>query len=388
VTGRVKPLYYILTVVYAPPGTQGGGTSSVSYGSGSSTGTTASTSNTFKQGYSISATTTLGNSLSIGGSFGYARNTSNTQALDIKKTENSTIAQKGPPADGIDHDRDIIYLWLNPLVNVSVSKSDKSVSWTFDDTTTAEIQFLFVGQLKDPTKISPGVLQALQRNGITPNDFQDIMNADPFADGSTPVESERFVSLHTTFPYEPPFARGDPVPTFTYALNNSTASTVGNSSSEDYQVGLTVGGDTNFLEIYKASVKTSSSWTWSSSNAEGATTGTTQSASVTVGGPSFGYTGPTDIAVYYDVLYQTFAFAPVQGVLKKLHGVVAKTGKPAAGQEVIAVVGGVKYRTFTNAAGEYHFFDRMSGPVELHAGDVNQQLPDAQTSRSIDLSLH
>src|SRR5262249_36918601 len=151
--------------------------------------------------------------------------------------------------DGIDHDHDIIYLWLNPIVKMSLSESDKSIIWTMDGTVTAEIQHLFVGWLKDPSKLPPGVLEALQRNGITPEDFPDILKADPFADGSMPMESDRYVPLHTTFPYEPPLAPGDPVPTFTFALDNSTMDTHTHSHSEDKKVSVTVGGQLTFKKI-------------------------------------------------------------------------------------------------------------------------------------------
>src|SRR5260370_9039292 len=51
VTGTATPKYYILTVVYAPPGTNGGSSSSsVSYGSGSSVGSTVSSTDSFTQG--------------------------------------------------------------------------------------------------------------------------------------------------------------------------------------------------------------------------------------------------------------------------------------------------------------------------------------------------
>src|SRR3954470_413878 len=44
-SGVVQPKYKVMTVIYAPPGRNGGGsTSQVAYGSGSSTGTTASAS--------------------------------------------------------------------------------------------------------------------------------------------------------------------------------------------------------------------------------------------------------------------------------------------------------------------------------------------------------
>ena len=34
-----------------------------------------------------------------------------------------------------------------------------------------------------------------------------------------------------------------------------------------------------------------------------------QSATVVVGGPAFGYTGPTDVLVYWDTVYSTYMFA-------------------------------------------------------------------------------
>jgi hypothetical protein len=388
VVGTVAPRYYVLTVVYAPPGTKGTGQSSVSYSQGSSTGSTTSTSHSFKNELSVSSEVKIGskaNNVSIGGSFEWDKSKTDGTATEIKKTNKSTIAASGPASDGIDHEHDIIYLWLNPRVKMAILQSAKKVSWTFDGTATADIQHLFVGWLKDPSKLPPGVLQALQRNGITPQDYQDILRADPFADGSVPVASDRYMPLHTTIPYEPPFAPGDPVPTFTYALDNSTTVTETHSHSTDIKVGVKV--DTSFFnEVWKSTAKDTATWTWSC----GTTTsnGTMQSASVTIGGPSFGYTGPTDIAVYYDLDYQTFAFAPFQGALKSLHGTVtSQAGTPLRGQEVIAVAGGTKYRTFTNARGEYRFFDRIVGPVELHAGALHLQVPKVESGKTIDLHL-
>jgi hypothetical protein len=235
--------------------------------------------------------------------------------------------------------------------------------------------------------LPPGVLQALQRNGITPEDFPDILKADPFADGSMPMESDRYVPLNTTFPYEPPLTPEGPVPTLTFALDNSTMGTQTHSHSEDKKVSVTVGGQLTFKKIFKLSAQATDSWTWSCSTTDGSSTGATQSASVTIGGPSFGYTGPTDIAAYYDLDYQTFAFAPVPGTSKSLHGTVTRAGTPLRGQEVTAVAGGVKHRTFTNARGEYRFFDTMAGPVDLHTGAVDLRLPKVETGNSVDLHL-
>src|SRR5262245_22658135 len=60
VVGTVAPRYYILTVVYAPPGTRSTGQSSVSYSEGSSTGSNTSTSKSFKNDWSVSSSLRIG----------------------------------------------------------------------------------------------------------------------------------------------------------------------------------------------------------------------------------------------------------------------------------------------------------------------------------------
>jgi hypothetical protein len=58
--GQVRPAYQLLTMAYAPPGTNGGKSSSkVAYGSGSTTGTTTSVSSSFKEGVAVTASNRL-----------------------------------------------------------------------------------------------------------------------------------------------------------------------------------------------------------------------------------------------------------------------------------------------------------------------------------------
>ena len=59
-TGEVRPKYQIVTVVYAPPGTSSGkSTSQVEYGAASTLGTTTSNTNSFKSGVGVSASVTF-----------------------------------------------------------------------------------------------------------------------------------------------------------------------------------------------------------------------------------------------------------------------------------------------------------------------------------------
>lgn len=410
--GTVTLKYKVLTVIYPPPGTKGGNSASeVSYASGSTTGSTTTTSHSFKQDYSVSASVSADAKIGVGGgggaSFEYTKSAQHSDALEIKKSGTSTIQMQGPPVDGIDHDRDEIWLWLGPKASISVS--GQLVSWTFDGAQTADIQFIHVGWLKDPSTMPPALTQRLQQYGISPQDYPEILKADPLAACQEPVATmrsqrvnirpplpelcftpnpgpPRYVSLNTTFPYEPPFAQGDPATTFKFSLDTSTMSTLTDIAESDYKIGITAEISYGFADIWKASLKTDDSWTWTDTATTAGSTGSTQSISVTIGGPAFGYTGPTDMAVYYDQVYQTFAFAPVVAQPRVLHGVIMSNDrKPIAGQEVIATVAGVKHRTYTNANGEYHFPSRFVGTIDLQAGGLRQRLPEALSSESIDL---
>src|SRR5262249_3377592 len=65
VAGTLRPLYEVLSMFYAPPGTNGGkSTSSVDYAKGSTIGTTTSISDSFKS--SVQVTTTVGGILAGG----------------------------------------------------------------------------------------------------------------------------------------------------------------------------------------------------------------------------------------------------------------------------------------------------------------------------------
>lgn len=374
-TGRMRPKYKVLTVVYAPPGTTGGSSlNSVSYGTGSTFGTTASSSFGFKQSYSVSVKAGLhflGNGGGASVSFGYDRNSFDSQSVDIQKSSASTLDQTGPAADGIDHDRDQIWLWLRPQMGATVTGS--SVQWTIDTSATMNVQFVYVGHLKDPSLMAPGLKAQLDAAGLTTADYAAILRADPFAFGDVPVDPTRFAVINRTFPYEPPFAPGDSSPSFGFTAQYTFSNTTSTSSTVEYSAGVTIEGDANFLGVFKASLKTEDSWTWTDEVSRSQTAGSSQSASVTVGGPSFGYTGPTDVEVLYDLIYKTFAFKFVPpGFAQPVRGMVVSTsGASIAGKEVEVVVDGVSYRTLTNAAGEFRAFAPRSTGLQVRAGGTH-----------------
>lgn len=414
VKGSVFGKYIILTVIYAPPGTNGGrSTSQVTYESDSSTGKTTTNSSSFKQDYSVSASVECTDCdfgvLSGGASFEYTNNHTQSDALDVKKTTSSIIQDTGPAMDGVDHNHDQIWVFLHPKFDVTIWGNDV-IDWSFDpDQSAGLMQYLYVEYLKDPSKIPAGLLHDLQVAGITTTDYPEMLKADPLAQClppevlasrvprsplptplcRTPIPgTPRYVPANINLPYNPPLDPNDAVPLQTQTIDNASISTHTDSYEDDYKVGITASGGFNFLDVYKATVKTDDSWTWTDINTTAASTGSEQKMSLALGGPAYGYNGDANIDVYFDTLYQTFAFVPTELSADVLHGVVLNgLGKPVVGKLVAATAGGIKYRTYTNAKGEYRFSKKLTGPILVQAGPTALRLPRMNAAKSVDFHL-
>jgi hypothetical protein len=131
-SGTITPNYIVLLVAYAPPGTNGGkSTSSVEYGASSTAGTTTSVSNSFKQSMSVTSDVSggiFGNGVGSGLSFSYGQTVTDDHSTDIKKVAGSNLKILGGAVDGVDRNRDYIYLWLRPNLNLSLTSA--SAVWT------------------------------------------------------------------------------------------------------------------------------------------------------------------------------------------------------------------------------------------------------------------
>jgi hypothetical protein len=151
---------------------------------------------------------------------------------------------------------------------------------------------------------------------------------------------------------------------------------------------LSISASGDYLSLAQAKLKDTGSWEWSYKSSNSKSTGSTQSASVTVGGPAYGYTGPTVMRVYVDTIYHTFAFAvePVEMKEIGVKGVVAGSdGKPLPFSEVTLQKDGAEYRTFTKERGEYAFFGKIDGPAIVQAAGVKQVLGQTSPARTLDL---
>jgi hypothetical protein len=380
-TGQVRPSYHLLTVVYAPPGTNGGRSSSqVVYGSESTTGTTDSTSNSFKEGVTVTASAGVDIGIvNLGGSaeFTASQTSTSSSSVEINKSSNNEITVTGPSEDGINHDYDIFYLWLNPLLTVTLDHLN-NLTWEIGvDGPTMDIQYVYASWLKDPSQMPPGVAQKLAGAGLTAADYAQILAADPFSSGSTTIDFNRFVPTTHSFPYEPPVTANDPVPTITYSQTNSTTFT--NTQEVDNEYGVTATVSAGIQVFYDAKLQVSGSLEWTNKSTTTQTTGATQSASVTIGGPSFGYTGPTDVNVYWDTVFSSFMFAFAATTPVAVGTLVDSAGDPIPHKRVTLSTNGRRLRTFTDAHGVYRFYNMPPGGGTISVG--NQEFPVAIGSR-------
>jgi hypothetical protein len=393
-TGEATAKYQILTVIYAPPGCNGGKVgSSVSYGAGFTTGTTTSASQSFQNSIGVSVRSEAG-FLGSGGelslSFEATTKSTDTQSCDIKKSETTTLICQGPGnADGVVHNYDTIYLLLKPKIQLALSSS--AAAWTFGDNSDSRVVWVYAGELNGKTAWRPGVQEALATAGITPADYPTILASDPL-ESSEALDSHRYSPTNYIYPYEGPLTGKDSVNALQHTITTSSTVTTGSSTQDTYQVGLSVTGSLGFLGLAKATLKNTDTWTWTNSSSASMSSGTTQSASLTIGGPAFGYPpGIMEVVVYTDTIYGTYAFVlvppdslrvAVKGILKTTSGEPVKQG-----EEIDLNENGIDYHTITNAKGEYVFYGNMTGPATITAAGKTQVIRQFQQPMTFDLQV-
>ena len=357
----IRPRYQILTVVYAPPGTNGGhSTSSVEYSHGSSAGTTTTISNSTKAGVSVTVSVGIPKELGASASFGVSSNQTDTTALDVKKSDTYTLKVSGPSADGIDHDHDLIYLWLNPIVTAAFD-SNGNVRWGLAvDGPDMIIQYVYAGWLKDPVKYK----EQLAPLGLADDEYPEILKADPLAYGG-PIPDGRYVQTTQTFPYRAPYTATDPVPTQTYNAQDITTDTETHSTQQQIDIKISVSFDLTAIWSLKSEFDMTFTYTSTKVNTKTAT----NTATVVVGGPAFGYTGSTNIAVYWDTIYRTFMFAFIGSSPSTSGTLTDADGKAVAHKPIALKAGDSTFKTFTDHTGTFQFFGSPDGQATVIVDD-------------------
>jgi hypothetical protein len=315
--------------------------STVTYSQNTVRGTAATDMHSYKTDVSITDTGDIGASLAglasggLTGTFDadYQQTSANNSSVTITNSTTLTDTVPGPSSSalGVDHDYDVIWVWLNPVAAEYVGPSTISFAgYAFnanDDHFGAEIVPIQVAQLKHPSTMPSGLVQRLARTwdptglgGLTTTDYTALLNADPFAASATynPLNdsNHRFQAMSgQSVPYEPPAPGGQPV-TVTGNFTTQTATSTSKSSTYQYTVGFTLAFSSaiDFIADFSEKLTISTNYTttdmWSTTN--NTTVGKTAAYSITGPQASDNYTGPVSFQVYRDNVYGSFMFYPVQ----------------------------------------------------------------------------
>jgi hypothetical protein len=306
--GYVKPRYQLLNVIYAPPGTKGhAGLSLASYEQSSTAGSGVSASSSFKDKTKVSASVSAFG-VGVSADFAFSASKAETQSIAVTKTAGYTLTVPGPDVDGIDHNFDLYYLWINPTMPMFFDPG-RGVQWGLRNDEVMEIVWVTGGDLTKGV-FSPDVQRRFDKIGMTRADYDNILSANPFSTPTPPgspgaqPDPNRYQPLGQTFPYE----ASSSGPTKTYTASKTKSQTWSNSSELQYQVSVGVSADAEFEGLFEASLSVSNTMTWTHSNTINNSSENSQSASVTIANPSPGYTRNELVEVYVDTVFNTFMF--------------------------------------------------------------------------------
>jgi hypothetical protein len=369
------------------------GTGTITYQENSTVGTTTSASKSFKQAYSVSVSADGGYIFVSGGNelkLGWSRTITDKQSLDVKVSQTGGLRGQGSDTEnGVNNDYDAIYLGLNPTINVQMAPS--LVQWMFANPKDLLVTYVYVGWLKNPSLFqtdAPAVKKLLEDNGITEQDYPEILKRNPLAIGVTDPPADRY-ELQTGFSYVPPFPCDIHPLTSSLTFSRLSTSSTDRIVQDEYQVGLTHKDKVKFGSAddgLQVTLELSCAWTWTNQSSTGSSTSTMDTATLAAGGPSCGFDRASYIDVYFDKIYRTYAFRERKGAAT-LHGSIVSAAAPAmtmsiASGQSLAVAevpatevrlvdaNGRQYRTFTNAKGEWNFMGTMAFPVTITANGV------------------
>jgi hypothetical protein len=362
--GYLNPKYVILGVAYAPPGP----TSFVQYSTTAFLSTTASimdtssTKNTWSTSVSASFKAipfiTSGKVTTMqAGSYTQTTTASSSVTLSAQSVNQDQMKGTATPYSPVNHDYDYVWLWLNPVLLLTVSPSSNTVTWNgyavdrADQRVTAmDIWPVQVGFLNgDFGPLDPGDAEVLSRSwavgaqtwptgdgpGLTQADFAQILLADPFANssyavnvpaGSDTTSDGRFTlsggstGIATTFDYKQADP-GEVALNQTLANTYTTTSTQGLSSTTTHT--QTFGIDVSlsasvFIASLSVDLKSSQMLTWTHVANNSSTNTSTMADMLSITGPPCAsttfpcvpiYSGiPSEFDVYQDNIFGTFMF--------------------------------------------------------------------------------
>jgi hypothetical protein len=326
--GTGRPQFAVIDLIYAPPGTQGGKSqSSVTYTTDSTTGVTTEATQSFKEGLDVKASVGSDVTGSVSADFSVSQTDTNSLSIKAETDVNNSISWPGPPQDGINHYYDVFYVWLNPQVHTSVDTLN-NLGWQLGSDGDMSVVEVYAGELLGVIPWHDASIKAkLDAAQLNQSSYSAILSVNPFtpppslqsftAEPPPPpnyqpssLDPNRFHPLSVPpelQQYSGPLQQGASPPLDTYTVSNTNDTT--SSNETESQLGLTVSYSSPGISgPITASFSMSASFQWTYTNKQSVENKTTQSASVKIGGAAYGYNGPSTLNVYWDTLFNTFAF--------------------------------------------------------------------------------
>jgi len=221
VPGYINPKYIVVGILYAPPGgvVKGGvGSGTVVYTDSNLVSSTVTTKDSFGSSYTETNVATLSSGLSILGwaggsvtggltnSYTMGTTTTDSTAVTVQKTSGTVLGVNGPtcPYVGVDHDYDIIEVWVNPVQLFTLTNSgatSTSTSYVVPngygystlDQPGMDVYPVYAGELNGDLAVRSSTTMAFARAwaanevwasgagpGLTAQDEQTILETDPY----------------------------------------------------------------------------------------------------------------------------------------------------------------------------------------------------------------
>jgi hypothetical protein len=349
----IHPKYIVVGVTYAPPGPS----SSVQYTQANLTQTTITDASSYLAGTTQTVSLSAGGkifgavngSVVVSSTSSASQTTSSTNATTISFSDATSYRLTGPPTPTvsvntpINHDYDIIWLWLNPIAMYTVNASSPKLlqfngfAYDMADMARMDIYPVQVGQLNGRIPMSASMVNVLSRSwaasnqtfpagggpGLTAADYVNILAYNPYSNSAYSVPPTLITSLDKrysltgtangnvqSFFYGP----GQLTQTYSNTYVDSTIATQGVTLVNTQSYGVDVTTSVTAGLTYSAALKTLNTQTWTNTQSKAITNTTTQINQLSIGSPcsSCAYTGPTVFAVYQDNIFGTFMFDPVR----------------------------------------------------------------------------
>jgi hypothetical protein len=369
--GFVFPTYYVMSLIYAPPGCTTSPTlnykcnppSNVQYSDGSTTGTTTSTQSSFSKGVSLTATETVdptGFMLPLSQAsqtLGYTVKSVQGNSTTVTKTASNTISWSPQSQDGIWHDFDIFEAVVNPAVMVrnwldpitlqnhvewemGIPASD-GVAFTYFYTAIS-VRCALSGFSNLTIPASPGYpnpgkydphhtcagssawwLPSNAPPGLKYSDYDQMLSLDPFvyADPGQPLNPKpsayptsgpsRYTLQTYGYPYSHP-SGGTPAavggPPACVSYTWQQGVSNSKTTSSSWTWDTTASVSATFNITPVFNLKAGGTLDWSNMTSNQTTKANSQSGQATIMCSSINWTGPGYVTVWYDNLFGTYLF--------------------------------------------------------------------------------